>query len=203
MAKLRLLLHHRNLLMDWVSHNVKPDPQLVAEAEAAHDAAYAAVKDAVIKKHPPEDVRVLRKYDLIGRTGTVRVSLHDGQVSQFTLDLNRFPLTENSGNGFDVPGNRYHHAECVYPLNATASKLFDKWVATRDEHRKEYEKRWAAYRALVQGATYLEDLLPVWPEAAALVPKTGGNVIALGPEQIAIIKHDREQRGVTNSAIAE
>ena len=186
MAKLRLMASMKHVLMQSVTEHVKPDKP-VELLKKLYDKALPLVLANVAKKYPATDMAVLKRYENTNEHDSLLLMLSTGGVVKFELTA---PLTVT------MPQRHYHQSILI---DASTTVAVDAWQDANTSYKKEYEKRFAAYRALIQGATYLEDLLEVWPEAAAIVPRQGA-IIALGPEQIEIIKRDRAERAAKEAS---
>lgn len=190
MAKLRLLQHMKNTLRANAEQHIKPEG-LQQSYDAAYKAAVPVVTAAVTAKFKPDEMAVLHKFECARRTNRVRVLYPNGVVQQFDYANG----TKDEELPFVPASDKFHYGNgSVYPLNEKGAVLVEAWHVARSTLQTEYTKRRLAYAALIEGATYLEDLLGVWPEAAAIIPKTGGAIIALGPDQIETIKRDLEER---------
>lgn len=186
MAKLRLLAGMKETLRANVRQHVVP-----RNLKAALDTAYAlclpAVKAAADKKWPSADLKVLRKYELTTKMSRVQCTNKLGQVKTFHVaESDEIELPDKSW---------YSERQRVPMITDKETAVLDQWLDAHEAYNIEFDKRVKAYDALIHGANYLEDLLEIWPEAAALVPRTGGAILALGPDQIAVIRRDlAEQR---------
>lgn len=181
MAKRRLLEWMRDTLNAHVCNNVDP-----AVERKAMDTAYRKVAPMVTrlvaKKYKPADMEVLAKYEVSHLDSCIRLTLPDARVVEFNY---------RDGEGVVTAlGKCYSRMYLADDLLASA---FDTYVAAKDAHEKETKRRVAAYYALIRSAATVEDLVEVWPEAAALLPAT--QIMApLTDEQLALIRADTLQR---------
>lgn len=181
MAKRRLLQWMRERLNGHAEKVVLPAVEKKA-LDAAYKKAETHVRAAVQKKYPPADMRVLEKYKATNKCCQVNFTFPNGVVTQFSFSGDERPL---------VPGSAPYRE--MYLADAATAAAVEKWIAARDAYTAERKKRLEAYRALTLGASHVEDILAVWPEAAGVLP-AGSLPIALGPEQIALVKADQRER---------
>lgn len=193
--KLRLLASHKQLLFDNAAKHILPKA-----LKDAYDAAYAKAAPlaftSVTAKFKQSEMDVLEKFGCATRTNSARLHYTSGAVQVFDWR----PDTKDEEKP-KVPSSHEYRYSQMYQADQKTADAVDAWVKTRDAYTTEYDKRKRSYQALIQGANYLEDLLDIWPEAAALVPRTGGAIIALGPDQIEAVKRDlAEQRKNSTAA---
>lgn len=181
MAKRRLLQWMRDRLNSHADKVVLP----VAEKkvlDAAYKRAEALARSAVQKKYPPADMRVLEKYKCVSREVSIKFQLPNGVVTQFMF---------NGDDRLAIPSS-WSYNEIFLADTATANAI-EKWTTARDAFKTERTKRLTAYKALIDGSGYVEDIAEFWPEAKAILP-AGSPPIPLGPEQIALVKADLRER---------
>jgi hypothetical protein len=176
----------KRLLRSKVAEQVEPKA-LKDTLSKAYAKAAPLLITAVHNKYPEVEMKVLRKYNHVNTERNVRFLLPDGGVEQFIFDEDM---------AVDMPSRvGYFNTTLIPAVTGVAHDAIMAWSKAYAAYNAEYSKRTNAYDALIESATYLEDLLEVWPEAASLVPNNG-MLIALGPDQIALIKADRKERGL-------
>lgn len=193
MAKLRLNQYLRNELRRNIEVAAHPIDLKVA-LDKAYLVAVDAVRAAVARTLPDTDRKVLAKYDLLQKRDNIVLILSDGDRKSFIL--RKEPQSEGDDTVpedklFQVPGSWYHEAHT--PLNTTETKKVEAYWDAKSAYEAEMKKRSIAFETLISGAVYLEEVVAVWPEAAHLVPETKGLVLALSPEQMAIINAARDE----------
>lgn len=182
MAKRQLLVWMREKLGAHVDATVEPARQKKT-LDAAYAKASTAVRKIVEAKYPPAEMKVLQKHKCSHPYSKIKVQYPNGVVQQFEFAASDAP---------EMP-DRYEVNNRIYLIDATCAAAVEKWAEASEAYKAERKKRIDAYRALLQGAKYVEDLVDVWPEAASLLPKHD-LPIALGPEQIAVVKSDLRER---------
>src|ERR1700728_3939839 len=177
-------------LLQWMRDQLKEHAEKVVLCSAekkALDAAYkkaAPLVTAILhQKFPPSEMKVLAKWKATSFEDDPKLSTPDGSVTQFIFDKDDYPMKPNS----------WDYDRQIYIANATVASAIEKWIIARDAYKAERKKRLDAYSAMIDGSSTVEDLIGVWPEAAGVLP-SGSPPIALGPEQIAIIKADLRER---------
>lgn len=192
--KLRLLKYHRELLVRNAEEHIYPTALRTAYDKAYKLAAHE-VSHAVAKKFSPTEMNVLQKYDLMQPQRVVRV-INDSLVDQFDF----FHRWQNGEFVQEIayPRAPWRHSGYntgqMFAITKTGYEAVQAWKDAKEAFDTEYTKRRQAYHALIQGANYLEDLLEIWPEAAQIVPRTNGAIVAMGPEQIDAIKRDLDEQ---------
>lgn len=181
MAKRRLLQWMRDRLSAHAEKVVIP-----AAEKKTLDAAYAKaaplVTATVAKKYPPSDMKVLRKYSAGSQHDSIKLQFPSGVVTEFKFEKDEGPYTA-----------RASYDDRIFLADAPTTAAVEKWEAARDAYVTERKKRMTAYRALIDGASTVEDIVDVWPEVKGILP-AGSPPIPLGPEQIALVKADLRER---------
>lgn len=177
-------------LLQWMRDRLKKHAELVVTCSGEKKALDAAYKKAALlvsaivhQKFPPAEMKVLAKWKCTGVEGDPKLSTPDGAVIEFVFEKDDYPLKSSS----------WDFQRQIYVASATASAAVERWIVARDAYTAERKKRLDAYCAMIDGSSTVEDLIGVWPEAAGVLP-AGSPPIALGPEQIAIIKADLRER---------
>ena len=182
MAKRPLRQWMREKLISFAKESVAPVAEQKA-LNAAYKKAEPLVRKLVEAKYKPADMAVCAKYSLTRPDACIRVQFANGGVEQFNFATEEVaPIV--------VKGDCYSR---MYLADERVSAAVEAWVSARDAFKKETAKRIEAYRALVLGSNTVEDVLAVWPEVAHLLPADNA-LIALGPEQMAIIEADKRER---------
>lgn len=177
-------------LLQWMREQLKEHAEKVVLCSAEKKALDAAYKKAaplvtaiVHQKFPPAEMKILSKWKCGSVKDDPKLSIPDGTVIQFVFERDDYPACPSG----------YEYNRQIYIANATVAAAVEKWIAARDAYKAERKKRLDAYSAMIDGSSTVEDLIGVWPEVAGVLP-AGSPPIALGPEQIAIIKADLRER---------
>jgi hypothetical protein len=177
-------------LLQWMRERLKEHAAKVVTCSAEKktlDAAYSKalplVTAIVQHKFPPSDMKILRKWQNACDCGDAKLSIPDGAVVEFKFEAGDYPLRPSG----------YEFNRQIFVAPASVASAVEKWKAASDAYKAERKKRITAYGAMIDGSSTVEDLIAMWPEAAGVLP-AGSPPIALGPEQIAIIKADLRER---------
>lgn len=182
MAKRRLLEWMRRRLYLHVEEAVDPPAERKA-MDAAYRKAAPMVTRLVHKKFKPADMLVLEKYGVANAETEIKLTLPDARVVQFKL------REDDAVKTADRYGSK------MYLADHALMEAFDAHAKTVDAYEAETKRRQEAYRALIRSAAYVEDIVEVWKEAAALLPATALTA-PLTPDQMALIRADTAQRKV-------
>lgn len=184
MPSTRLTQNHRSLLFALVSSIVDCPAEIKAE-QRAYDRALPAARKIVEMAYPPKDMDVFRKYDRAARDECVNFQLHDGDMKQFTFHKDDAPSRPKGGDC----------SRHVYLADERQSALIEAWKDAKAALEKATEIKRKEYHAMIEGSTYFETLLDIWPEAAQLQDRIKINLPAtVNPEMMARIKADSEAR---------
>lgn len=181
MAKRKMLQWMRERLQSHAEKIVQPAAEKKA-LEAAYSKALPLARALFQKKYPPADMRVLLKYKTAHPQGSIKMQFPNGVVTHFLFYSDDQPIAP------DV--NRYDE---IFLADAALASAVEKFQAASEAYVAERKRRLAAYRALTLGASYVEDVIEVWPEASGVLP-VDSLPIPLGPEQIALVKADQRER---------
>jgi hypothetical protein len=183
MASIRLNKTHRDVLMTFAKANVScPDEQSVRDEHYNH--AANGVKADVEKRFPAKDMAVLKKYGVAGPDYCINGGTPEGMFLRFDFDREdpRAPL---------VPG-RYCSTRSIPFSSETASAIME--CDRADEVLAKARKtKMEAYKALIFSARTYEEILDVWPAAAALSDRIGSPstaVVALSEDVARLIRKD-------------
>lgn len=182
MAKRRMLQWMRDRLISHADKVVLPAIEKKA-LDAAYKKAVPRVVAVVEKKFPPADMKILMKWGCTTDCGAAKVQYPTGVVTEFKFQDGDKPQC--------VGGYEYRNQ--MYLVDATTAAAVDAWRAAHEAFETERKRRLVAYGALINGASNVEDLTDVWPEAKGILP-LGSPPIPLGPEQIALVKSDMKER---------
>jgi hypothetical protein len=184
MASTRLTQNHRSLLYALVNQIVDCPAEIKAERRA-YDRAMPAACKIVETMFAPKDMEVFAKYDRAMRDGCINVQLSDGDTMQFKFATDDAPRRPSGGS----------YRNQIYLADERQSGLIEAWKDAAAALDTATEKKRAEYSALIEGSTYFETLLDIWPEAAQLSDRTKINLPAtVNSEMMARIKADSEQR---------
>ncbi len=184
MASTRLTQNHRSLLYALVNQIVDCPAEIKAE-QRAYERAMPAARKIVETAYPAKDMEVFAKYERATRDECIQVQLADGDVMQFKFRKGDEPLRPSGSNC------RSH----IYLADERQSALIEAWKGGAKALEVATEKKRAEYSALIEGSTYFETLLDIWPEAAQLSDRIKINLPAtVNPEMMARIRADSEAR---------
>lgn len=177
-------------LLQWMREQLKEHAAKVVTCSAEKKALDAAYKKAaplvtaiVTQKFPPAEMKILAKWKSTRNAAEINLSIPDGSVVKFEFQKDDYTQRPDS----------FEYNRQILLANATVATAVEKWKTAHDAYTAERKKRLSAYSAMIDGSSTVEDLIAVWPEAAGVLP-AGSPPIALGPEQIAIIKADLRER---------
>lgn len=161
------------------------DPKAEREAlDAAYSVAEVLVRAAIEDRFPPRDMSVLAKYSCVTQEEDPKLQLPTSAVKEFKFQDDTAPL---------IP-NVYDYKRIIYLGGEDCETAIDQWRDALQAYEAEKNKRLEAYRTLVLGSTYLEDIIQVWPEAASLVPNDPFLPAIMREEEVKIINLDRSER---------
>lgn len=181
MAKRRMREWMRDRLIMHVNKTVDPAPERKA-MDAAYRKLAPMIARLVAHKFKPADMDVLTKYGVSTADTCIKLTLPDARVVQFQLratDAVRVPVGRCSGR--------------MFLADHAIMAAYDHYSETLAAHKDETRRRVEGYDALIRNASSVEDIVAVWPEAAALLPATA-IMAPLTREQLALIELDRSQR---------
>ena len=185
MRKTRLTKYSRERLCALARYLVKvPD----ADLKKAHTAASLAVRTLITTKYPPEDMAVLRRYNLGREDRCVRLRLRSGGDYQFNLSK-------------DEPGVWHANSYCHMHLADEATTLtVEAFRKVETIHEELVEKKLEPYYKLINGSATFEAVLEIWPEAEQVRSQCGASATALvgavTAEVVAAIQVDMASRAV-------
>lgn len=182
-AKRKLLQWMRDTLNNHVQERVDPPAERKA-MDAAYKKVAPLVSRMVQKKYKPIEMEILRKYEVASRDACIRMTLPDSRVVSFDYRTeDEAPLVAEMRN---CRGRMFLADD---PLMIA----YDAYKKAEEAHKDERQRRVAAYGTLIRSAATVEDIIEVWPEAAALLPATA-MMAPLTPEQLALIDTDMLER---------
>lgn len=182
MAKRRLLQWMRDRLCAYAQNIVLP-PVEKRNLDAAYKRAATLVTNVVTKKFPVSEMAVLNKWKSATHCIEPKLQFPNGVVAQFIFVADEAPLRPDE----------FDYRNQVFLADAATAAAVDKWLTCKEAFETERKKRLSAYAAMIAGAGYVEDVIDIWPEAKTILP-AGSPPIALGPEQIALVKADQRER---------
>lgn len=185
MAKRRLLEWMRCKLVAHAREVVAPIKEK-KELDSAYEKASTLVRSMLLTKYPPKEMVVLKKFGFGGFVCSIKVQFPNGVVDKFEFEEDDAIFIASSYGQ-------------IHAVNQKTADAIERWSRVKATFTKERDKRVAAYKALVDGSRYVEDIVAVWPEAVYIIPPTA-LPIPLGPEQIAMVKQDMLERSVVGAA---
>lgn len=183
MSKRKLLQWMRDTLTNHAKERVDPPAERKA-MDAAYKKAAPLVSRMVQKKYKPTEMEILRKYEVATRDDCIRMTLPDSRVVTFNY------RTEDEAPLVAQANNRRGR---MFLADEPLMLAYDAYTKAEEAHKDERQRRVAAYGTLIRSAATVEDIVEVWPEAAALLPATA-MMAPLTPEQLALINTDMLER---------
>ena len=184
MAQKRLNENHRRVLIDY-AEQVVDCPKEKAATKKAYDAVAPLVTALVEKMFPPADMAVCKKYDAAWPDTCIKMQMPGGLVDQFTYESEEVaPLVA-----------RHNCSRQIYLADHKLTAKFEVWVSAAKHYTETKEALLEKYRAFIRNAKTFEEVLEVWPEAAAIAGRIHFNLpIALSEDDLALIKRDSQAR---------
>jgi tetratricopeptide (TPR) repeat protein len=192
MAKRRLTANMREHLICLAHKNVAPKAEL-ATLIAAYEKAERLVRALVEAKYPPAEMAILQKWDAAYIEQNPKVQFPNGIVQQFEYARESIHDPCWREGSPTPPLKAPKNYGQIYLTNEETAAAVEAWIRAFEAYKEERQKRLQAYEALIKNAKYAEDLIEVWPEATDALPK-GSLPVHLGPEQVALVKADLEER---------
>ena len=180
-SKTRLNQWTRTKLKSVASQVVSPAAEGAA-LDAAYRSAAPLVRKMVEAKFPARDMKVCAKYEVAKVDDCIKMQFPNGVVDTFRFAAGTGPL---------VTKPTYHGQ--MYLADADCAAAVEAWLDAKKAFDAERAKRLAVYDSLIETARYAEDVTVVWPEAAEHIPSQFLPV-ALGPDEMALLASDREER---------
>lgn len=179
--KTKLNKTSRNALIDFARTKIS-FPDLKAEVDKLYKIAEGPAFDAVYDRFPPDVMKHLRDYDVACRLHTAFFRHDQGGNLDHRFEFeNEQPWIPNSAGGYFITSQEtvfrirdYRKAEDIY------------WGAIT--------KQLDAYKKLVWSAVYWEDLTPIWPKAAELMPKGTALMANIDQEAAKLVSKDYQKR---------
>lgn len=181
MAKTPLNIGHRNALSEFAKKHVTDE-----KTKAVMDKAYAKTISALLpmikKSFPPDDMEVLRKYEVTRRDSCIQGGDPEGRVIRFEFREEDAPLLPDK-----------YCSSRQFQFTAACRDLINAYGVAKLAHEKALEEKLSDYRRLIMGSRYFEDLTAIWPAAETLRPSIVRQPTALAvlsEETIARIRRD-------------
>lgn len=185
MTKTRLRVGHRDWLYRFMESTVTLDYKR-GKLDAAYLEAAPLVLSVVESKFPPDDMKILKKYNKAVPDACIKVILPVGGVEQFDFRPGDEPL---------VAKQTYNGQTYLIDDDETATAI-QKWVKERDKFKEQLDSLIKDYKSLIYGSRTFEDVVSVWPEAEALRGQICGVQLpsTITPELANRIKRDMRTR---------
>jgi hypothetical protein len=161
-----------------------------AERDATYQAAAPLVAAAIERVYPVAHMEVLKRYGVTQERDTFNLVAPErpGDVTQFQFNEDDALLTPKTGNYAD--GNR------VYGVDDATLDAVLAWRRAHEAYTKTRSQLLTAYKAVINTARTLNQVVDVWPEAAQLeVPNRP--LVLLSDETLALIRADVAERSAT------
>ena len=181
MARTRLPQPIREQLVRFAS-TAADDAFDRSEENAAREDAEARVRALVEAKFPPQDMRVLQKYDVAREDYCIRLVNEVGGV--FKFDFRRdvsVPLVPDcycSSRGFVA--------------DADLVSLCGRIDVLEEHRQREVREIVSVYRDVVMAARTAEDVKEAWPASAAIldpfIERKGNAVVVADPAKLARVR---------------
>lgn len=182
MAKTRLNQTHRDILRGFAEKAIECKAE-----QKTRDKLYAkaagAVRRCIEKQYPASDMAVLANYGVTSNDAIVDGGSPEGRFTRFAFDQNdEIPAR---------PKVRYDAARVNF--DAKATEAIDAYDLAADALKKARAAKLSDYNALIASAKTFEDILDVWPAAAAVserIKRQQTSLAVLSAEKIAAIRAD-------------
>ena len=159
-------------------------PALRDRVEDAYITVEPLVRGAVEAKFPQRDMKVLAKYEAAQIDDCIDLQLTAGDVKRFIFKDKTGPL---------VAKKTYHGQ--VYLADATVTDAFLEWWNAKSANDEKTKALQNDYRALIQGAKTLEEIIEIWPEAEQISQYARSQALTvLSQDVIARIRADVARR---------
>lgn len=156
-------------------------PDLKAGVDYLYKKAEAVALDAVYANYPPDIMEHLNTYGVAKRVTWVVFAETPYRVPSIKFEFKgERPLIPINGN-----------QTIIYTENTPFLRGYKDAV---DFYNQSIEKQLDAYKKLVWSAVYWEDLIPIWPEAAELMPKGTALMANIDQEAAKLVSKDYQKR---------
>lgn len=171
--------------------------------EAADSKAYAKVEalmnKAVSDRFPQADMRVLRKYGKSSVMPGIIVQLEVGGVVQFDYRLSKHDSQDDlvkAGYPLQPFEDDYNSRRLIFLADAKMTRAYEEHKTALAALEKIQRAKYVDYHALIDGASTLEQIEEVWPEAGALLRKRINATlpVVLSDEVMSRIRADSSTR---------
>lgn len=182
MAKTRLNSGHREILMRFADENMACPKEDAANAKA-YEKASKYVREEAQKKYPIEDMTVLEKYGAAGRDTCINGGTPAGTFIRF-----EFTADDHA----PVMPSSYCSSRSI-SFTQKASDAIDAYEKAHSALKKVRYEKHTKYRSLIETARYFEDVIEVWPAAAALsarITPSSTALVTLSDDVKTFIKSD-------------
>ncbi|MGX1098877.1 hypothetical protein [Amorphus sp. MBR-141] len=171
MTALKLNKDRRKILRDFADKSVTY-PEQESVIEGTYRRALGLVRSEMAKRYPEADMEVLRHYKCAEHVQAV-----------FIADVGRdrhvtFTLRQADRQSITRPRVNYGAAEV---MSAETYEAVVTHNAAIGAHRRALDEKLTNYRRLIHGARTLEEVLDVWPAAAAVADEVRAASGALMP----------------------
>lgn len=193
----RLNGEHRHYLKGVMTSTVSCPAE-----EKADEQAYAKVFPMMVKlvadRFPQADMRVLKKYDKSLPYQKMNVQLEVGGVVLFAFRVGPafddrikagVPLSPINDRGYDIPS-------VMFLADAKTTHAYEEHKMAVAALEKARGEKYRDYTALIDGASTLEQIEEVWPEAGTLLRKRINATlpVLLSDEVMSRIRADKATR---------
>lgn len=157
-------------------------PELKAEVDNLYKFAEGPALDAVYGKFPPDVMKHLVNYDVAYRLSSAFFRHDQGGAMDHRFEFeNEQPWVPHSANNYFIASQE------------TVFRIRDYRIAEKFHHET-ITKQLDAYKKLVWSAVFFEDLTPIWPEAADLIPTGTALVANIDQEAAKLVSMDYQKR---------
>lgn len=182
MAKIRLNQTHREALRRFAREHVACVPEQKAR-DTTYRKASTGVRRDVEKQFPTTDMEILARYKVAKPDTCIRGGSPSGQFTAFTFDSKE-----------DAPfvPDRCCSSRSISFAQSTVTAI-EAFEVADAALKKAREAKLAAYEALITSARTFEEVVEIWPAAAALADRIGAPstaIVALSEDVAALIRND-------------
>lgn len=177
--KTKLNKRTRNELIAFARTKIK-FPELLVKIDRLYKKAEAEALDAVYDNYPPDIMAHLNTYGVAKRMAWMA----------FAETPDKVPSVK-----FEFKGERP-----LIPINRNPTGYAENMQFLRehkdavDFYNKAIERQVDAYKKLVWSAVFFEDIIPIWPEAAELMPKGTALVASIDQDAAHAVAQDYAAR---------
>ena len=185
MAKTKLLVSTKDSLKDFARRSIDV-PSARKDVEEAYAKAVKLLRPQIEKEYPLHEMAILGRYGAAENKTNIQCVGENSRVVYFKLREQDAVL---------LPSPRYCKIHPRLLVSSACLNAVDKWRLKVDALDDARNKAFAKYRALIDAAKYVEDIIDVWPAAKPLLDefiasRSQNLPVAVSPETLSFIRKD-------------